>query len=293
MRVLVFGSTGQVAVELARAAALRDGLAITALSRAEADLSDPAACAAAIDRAEADCVINAAAYTAVDTAEEEETLATQINAESPGAMAAAAARRSLPFLHISTDYVFDGAQTARAWVETDPTNPQNAYGRSKLAGEAAVLAAGEQTVVIRTAWVFAAHGANFVKTMLRVGAERPELKVVDDQRGGPTAAADIASALLTIAEAFRAGRGVGGVFHFAGAPVVSWREFAAEIFAQSALPQKPAVMPIASSDWPTPAARPANSALNCSKIETVYGIAQPDWRRSLTSVIEEIEGGST
>jgi dTDP-4-dehydrorhamnose reductase len=285
LKLLVFGQSGQVATELRRLAG--PDLAIEALGRAEADLADPAACAARVAATDADAVVNAAAYTAVDKAESEEALAAVINGDAPGAMARAAAARGLPFLHVSTDYVFDGAGD-RPWREDDPVAPLGAYGRSKLAGERAVAAAGGPHVLLRTAWVFSAHGNNFVRTMLRVGATRDRLTVVDDQRGGPTAAADIAAALAVIAQRFAEGRGVSGVFHFAGAPAVSWRGFALEIFRQAHWMTAPEVAPIATADWPTPATRPANSVLDCARIAQSYGIAQPDWRLSLGRVLTEI-----
>ena len=288
LKALVFGSTGQVATELKRLGELDPTVSIVALGREQADLREPAQCAAAITASDADIVINAAAYTAVDKAEDEEALATAVNGDAPGAMAEAAARRGAPFLHISTDYVFDGSGD-RPWVETDQVDPLGAYGRSKLAGERNIAAVGGEHVILRTAWVFAAHGGNFVKTMLRVGAERPELRVVDDQRGGPTAARDIATALIAIAQAWREGRGETGVFHFSGAPETTWRRFAEAIFERAALASTPTVVPIATEDWPTPAARPKNSVLDCAKIERVYGVQQPDWRGSLDAVLREIE----
>lgn len=285
MRALIFGTTGQVARELALT--VPPGVSVTALSRAEADLSDPAACAAAIRDADASVVINAAAHTAVDKAEDEPELAYAINAAAPGAMAAAAAARGLPFLHVSTDYVFDGGP-GRAWTETDPTGPLGVYGASKLAGEQAVAAAGGAHVILRTAWVFSAHGKNFVKTMLAYGAGKPQMRVVGDQVGGPTAARDIAGALWTVAAAWRDGQGTSGVYHFAGAPSVSWAEFAAAIFAASGWSAVPELVPIATADWPTRAQRPANSVLDCRRIARDYDIAQPDWRRGLDEVIGEL-----
>lgn len=259
------------------------------VGRDRLDLTDAAGCAALIAEAEADVVINAAAYTAVDQAETDEETAFAVNAEAPGAMAQAAARRSLPFLHVSTDYVFDGAGD-RPWREDDPTSPLGVYGRSKLAGEAAVAAAGGPHVILRTAWVFAGHGGNFVATMLRVGKDRPRLTVVDDQQGGPTAAADIAATLATMAEAFVDRRGETGVFHYCGAPPVSWRRFAETIFETAGWPDLPEVAPILTADWPTPAARPKNSVLDCKRIFEAYGVEQPDWRKSLRDAVAELEG---
>ncbi len=287
MKILGFGATGQVATELARAAQAL-GVDLHQLGRNQADLADPESCAEWIAATDADVVINAAAHTAVDTAETEPAKARMINAEAPGAMARAAAQRGLPFLHISTDYVFDGSGD-RPWREDDPVAPLGVYGATKLEGEARVAAAGGPFLILRTAWVFSAHGRNFVKTMLRLGAERDALSVVADQRGGPTPAADIAAALLTIARAFQAGQGTSGVFHFAGAPPCSWADFAEAIFAAATLPHKPSVKRIATAEYPTPARRPANSILDCTRIAASYGIAQPDWRIGLAKVIRELE----
>ena len=285
MKILMFGKTGQVATEILRR---RGDHAVHALDRAEADLTDPSTCARAIADTEADLVLNAAAYTAVDRAEDDEATAMTVNAEAPGAMAEAAAAKGLPFLHISTDYVFDGAGDV-PWTEEMPTSPLGAYGRSKRAGEEAVAAAGGSHVILRTAWVHAAHGGNFVKTMLRLGAERDRLTIVDDQRGGPTAAGDIAQALLAMAEAFHGAEGTSGIYHYCGAPAVSWHGFAAEIFRQSK-GNSPEVAPIPSSEFPTKAPRPANSVLDCSKILRDYGLAQPDWKASLGQILHELEG---
>ena len=284
MRVLVFGQTGQVATELALQAGA--DIAMTCLGRDRADLSDPAACAAAIAASDADVVINAAAYTAVDKAEADEDLATTINGAAPGAMAQACAARAIPFLHVSTDYVFDGTGT-RPWQTDDPTGPLGAYGRSKLAGEQAVRAAGGPHAILRTSWVFSAHGANFVKTMLRLGAEREKLTIVADQVGGPTSAADIAAALLTMARAFHAGHATSGTYHFSGAPDVSWADFAREIFAQAGLTC--AVQDIPTSAYPTPARRPANSRMDCAALTRDFAIERPDWRISLATVLSDLK----
>jgi len=280
MTLLVFGSTGQVATELkARAPGARF------LSRAEADLSDPAACAAAIEASGASAVINAAAYTAVDRAEEEEDLATAINGASPGAMAWTCAKKGIPFVHLSSDYVFDGTGEAPREIDA-ATGPLGAYGRSKLMGEETVKSAGGSYVILRTSWVFSAHGSNFVKTMLRLGAEREKLTIVADQVGGPTAAGDIAEACLRIAGHLQETPEHRGTFHFAGAPDVSWADFAREIFAQAGL--SPVVEDIPTSAYPTPAKRPANSRLDCTGTEAVFGIPRPDWRQSLTDVLSDL-----
>lgn len=282
MKILVFGRTGQVATELAR---LLPGA--TFLGRAEADLSDPEACAAAIRANPADAIINAAAWTAVDKAETERAGAALVNAAAPGAMAREAAELGTPFLHISSDYVFDGEPIGRPRVESDPTGPVSVYGETKLEGERAVAAAGGPHVILRTAWVFSAHGRNFATTMLGLGRDREELRVVADQRGGPTSARDIAGALATIAEAYAAGNGRDGVFHYAGLPSVTWAEFADAIFEAAGWERRPRVTPITSAEWPTPARRPADSILDCSAIRAAYGIEQPDWRIALKDLIRE------
>lgn len=286
LRLLVIGRTGQVAVELQRLAG--PDLAIEALGRDRADLSDPAACAAAVAAAKADAVINAAAWTAVDRAEVDEAAAHVVNAEAPGAMARACAARGLPFLHLSTDYVFDGSG-GRPWREDDVVAPLNAYGRSKLAGERAVAAAGGPHIVLRTSLVFAGHGTNFVATMLRLGAAQRRLTVVDDQIGGPTPATAVAKALVAVARAFVEGRGVSGVFHFTGAPDVSWRRFAEAVFEAAGDP-RPEVAPISTADWPTPAARPLNARLDCAKFARRYGIGRPDWRAALAPAVAALRG---
>ncbi|SIQ70913.1 dTDP-4-dehydrorhamnose reductase [Paracoccus thiocyanatus] len=278
--LLVFGRTGQVATELRRLAP-----DASFLGRDQADLADPAACARAIRASGCGAVLNAAAHTAVDRAEAEPDLARAVNAAAPAAMAQAAAQMGVPFLHISTDYVFDGSGE-RPWVESDPTGPLGVYGATKLAGEQAVAAAGGQWAVLRTSWVFSAHGANFVKTMLRLGAERQELRVVADQHGGPTPAAAIAAASLAMLGAMRADAARGGVYHFSGAPDTSWAGFAREIMAQAGLACR--ITEIASSDYPTPARRPANSRLNCAAILRDFGISRPDWRAGLAKVLQEL-----
>ncbi|MEM0942697.1 MAG: dTDP-4-dehydrorhamnose reductase [Pseudomonadota bacterium] len=285
LKILMFGETGQVATEMRRRAG--PDLVIEALGRQAADLTDPEACAARIAATDANVVVNAAAYTAVDQAEEDLATAMVVNAEAPGAMAAAAASRGLPFLHISTDYVFDGSGT-EPWSEDAPTAPLGVYGLSKLAGEERVTAAGGPHAILRTAWVHAAHGKNFLRTMLRLGAERDRLTIVEDQRGGPTAAGDIADALITMAGAQAERRGPSGIYHFCGAPAVSWHGFATAIFEAAGMADRVEVAPIPSSAFPTKAPRPANSVLNCSKIHADYGILQPDWRQSMARILADL-----
>lgn len=280
MRLLVFGKTGQVAREIARLAP--DALC---LGRDAADLARPATIVEAIRAHPADAVINVAAYTAVDRAEEEPEGATVINGEAPGAMARACAARGIPLLHVSTDYVFDGSGAA-PWRPDDPLAPLGAYGRSKLAGELAVRATDGRYAILRTSWVFSAHGANFVKTMLRLSETRDALTVVADQIGGPTPAGAIAAALLAMAGQLVADPSKTGSYHFAGAPDVSWADFAREVFAQAG--RTIAVTDIPSSAYPTPARRPLNSRLDCASLTETFGIRRPDWRRGLAEVLNEL-----
>ena len=282
MRVLVFGKTGQVATELAR----QGGASIICLGRSDADLSDSAACAEVIAKTNTDIIINAAAYTAVDKAEDEEDYATLINGKTVAAMAASAAQRNIPFLHISTDYVFDGTGN-QAWAPSDAIAPVNAYGRSKRVGEQGVIAANGVYAILRTSWVVSSHGNNFVKNMLRLGTDRNELSIVNDQIGGPTSAADIALTLLKIAEAFYKGQGKSGIYHYASAPDTNWADFAIEIFKQADL--NVSISGIPSKEYPTPAVRPLNSRLNCDSINAVFGIERPNWQVSLGKIIQELE----
>lgn len=279
MNLLVFGKTGQVARELQRIAP-----DATYLGREDADLMNPAACAAAVTAHDADAIINAAAWTAVDKAETEEPAATTVNGEAPTAMAQAAAAKGIPFLHISTDYVFDGTGD-QPFAPDHPTGPLGAYGRSKLAGEQGVRAAGGSHLILRTSWVVSAHGSNFVKTMLRLGAERESLDVVADQIGGPTPAAAIARALLTAAKALTEGD-KGGTHHFSGTPDTSWADFARAIMAEAALSCR--INDIPSTEYPTPAKRPLNSRLDCSALTSAFGIPRPDWREGLKGIVREL-----
>ncbi len=280
MTLLVFGSTGQVAQALRRAKpearfAGRDHL----------DLGKPETIAAYIDSIAPTRVINAAAYTAVDQAETDEALATRINGDAPGAMAVACARLGVPFVHISTDYVFDGSGQV-PWQPADRTAPLGAYGRSKLAGEHAVRAAGGAAVILRTSSVFSPDGTNFVKTMIRLGASRDTLNVVADQIMGPTPASAIAAACLSIAEQLEKDPNKAGTYHFCGQPAVSWAAFARAIFAISG--QRVTVTDIPGSDYPTPAERPSNSRLDCATLTQQFGITPPDWKAALRSDVARI-----
>ena len=279
MSILVFGKTGQVARELARA----DG--VTCLGRANADLGDPEACAGMIRAHAPGAVINAAAYTAVDRAEEEEALALAINAEAPGAMAVECARLGIPFVTVSSDYVFDGSGHA-PWKPRDTPAPLGAYGRSKLAGERAVAQAGGAWAVVRTSWVVSAHGSNFLKTMLRLGTGQGGLRIVADQIGGPTPARDLADACLRVARGLQGAPDKAGIYNFAGAPDVSWADFARAIFEAAAIECR--VDDIPTEKYPTPAARPLNSRLDCTALETVFGIARPDWRKGMNEILNDL-----
>lgn len=278
MTVLVFGQSGQVAQALARFSGVR------CLSRVEADLYDGAALRQAIADHAPRAVINAAAYTAVDRAESEPELAQAVNAIAPGIMAQACADAGIPFVHISTDYVFDGSGEA-PWREDVPTGPLGVYGASKLAGEEAVRAAGGQAIILRTAWVFSATGQNFVKTMLRLSETHETLRIVADQWGGPTPAAEIARTCVTLTEAL-CGGAPGGTYHYAGAPATTWAGFAREIFAQAGRATR--VEEILSAEYPTPAQRPLNSRLDCAKLRSDFGITPPDWRTGLAAVLKEL-----
>lgn len=278
MKTLAFGRTGQVATELQLRAD------VIALDRHAADLNDPAACAAAIHAHKPDVVINAAAYTAVDRAEEDAATAQTVNADAPAAMAHACAELGIPFLHISTDYVFDGSGTT-PWKVDDTIAPLGVYGATKAAGEAAVRAAGSAHAILRTSWVFSARGANFVKTMLRLSETRDTLSVVNDQIGGPTPAGGIADALLIMARAMVGGQ-KGGTYHYAGAPPVSWECFARETFAAAGRPVT--VTGIPTTDYPTQAKRPINSRLDCSLLKTDFDISPPDWKTDLAKIVSEL-----
>jgi dTDP-4-dehydrorhamnose reductase len=279
LRIAVFGRTGQVARELARHGGT------LCLGRDVADFSDPDAVRRAASEVDAEAIVNAVAYTAVDRAETEEDLARTVNALSVGALAETAAARGLPLVHISTDYVFDG-RGDRPWRPGDPVGPLGAYGRTKLEGERAVAAAGGAHAILRTSWVFSAHGTNFLRTMLRLGAERDALRVVADQIGGPTPARGIAAACLRMAGTLARAPELSGIYHYSGAPDTSWAGFARAIFAEAGMTV--AVEDIASSDYPTPAARPGNSRLDCTGTEAAFGIPRPDWRVALAEVLADL-----
>lgn len=279
MSILVFGKTGQVATELQR---FKN---VIAVGRDEVDLTNPDAAARYILKSDVRAVINAAAYTAVDLAQTEVALATTINSDAPKAMAQVAKQKGIPFVQISTDYVFNG-QGNVAWRTTDTPAPLSAYGHSKNTSEIAIRKVGGTHAILRTSWVFSAHGSNFVKTMLRLGREREQLSIVADQIGGPTAAADIADACMKIANNLQNNPENSGTYHFCGAPNVSWADLAREIFTQADMNVR--IKNIASSDYPTAAPRPLNSRLGCASTKKAFNIQQPDWRDSLAQVLQEL-----
>lgn len=296
-RLLVVGANGQVGRELRRSlatlgeviGATREGVLDTGEACRAVDLSDPRALAALVGDTAPAAVVNAAAYTAVDKAESDRDMAFAVNGEAPGALARACAVAGIPFVHYSTDYVFDG-QGARPYREDDPTAPLGVYGASKLAGEDAVRGSGARHFIFRTAWVYGAHGHNFLRTMLRVGAERDELRVVADQVGSPTSAALIADATAAALSQVLAGPDrSGGTWHLVASGETSWHGFAEAIFDEASaaglLARVPTVVPITTADYPTPARRPAYSRLDTSRFQRDFGIDLPDWRDGLRDVI--------
>lgn len=289
VRILQFGVTGQLSQELIRQAGGHD-VAITALSRVDADLADPEGCAALVRASDADLVVIAAAYTAVDLAETEQDLAFAVNAKTPAAIAAACAETGKALVNFSTDYVFDGTK-AEAYLPNDPTAPLNVYGASKRAGEEAVLLACPRALILRTSWVVSAHGKNFVKTMMRLARGGQSPKVVDDQIGRPTSAADLAGFVLSQAAtlvAAPAGAAVFGLHHFANTGAISWRVLAQAVFDQALGAETREVAPIATADWPTPAARPERGVLDTASLETAFGVTPRPWRTALDEIIVEL-----
>jgi dTDP-4-dehydrorhamnose reductase len=288
---MVFGGGGQVGCHLLEMASTT-GHDIIGLTHAEADICDAGAVAAVIAKHAPTSIVNAAAYTAVDKAESERQRALAINRDGASLVASAAAKANIPLIHLSTDYVFDGSARL-PYKEDDKVNPQGSYATSKEAGERAVRAAHDRHLILRTAWVYGPFGTNFVKTMLRLGAEREELRVVDDQTGRPTSTEDLAGAILTLVESVeRPGFSAWGTYHYVGADTVTWYGFATMIFAEAArLGRKvPQIRPIATADFPTAAPRPAYSVLDTAKLERTFGITPRPLRTSLIATLERLLG---
>ena len=289
-RLLLFGAAGQVGAAVAAAAA-EAGFAPIALARGDCDIADADAVAEAVAGSRALFAVNAAAYTAVDRAETEAELAFAVNAAAPAYLARRCSREGIPFFHISTDYVFDGLKGS-PYLEEDPMAPLGVYGRSKAEGESAVRGALDRHLIIRTSWLYSAHGSNFVKTVMHLAAERDELRIVDDQLGSPTCAADLAGAILTIADRLSTGEAVPwGTYHYCGSGVTSWYGLARhvlEILLSRARMTSFRITPIATAQYPTPARRPPYSVLDCRRIESRFGIARPAWQASVAKTVDRL-----
>lgn len=290
MKILVTGAGGQVGSELMRRGNTR-GFQMLASDVSDLDISNQNAVNRYIENCKPDILINAAAYTAVDKAESEEELAYAINRDGAAYLAQACRKLDIPLFHISTDYVFGGKKDS-AYVETDTPNPQSVYGKSKLEGDLVIESTIENHIILRVSWVFGARGNNFVKTMLRLGKEKEELKIVADQHGSPTWAGAIASTLLDIAKRYDEGNPIQwGTYHYSSQPTTTWYEFAGTIFDQAMdlgmLEKRPKIVQICTHEFPTPAARPLNSTLDCSKIMKALRTTQPDWRTGLKEVLSE------
>ncbi|MGZ8353100.1 MAG: dTDP-4-dehydrorhamnose reductase [Allosphingosinicella sp.] len=291
MRVLVTGREGQLARSLAERGAALPGLSLETVGRPGLDLERPESIAAAIAAAAPDQVVKAAAYTAVDQAEDEPERAFRVNGAAAGEVAAAARRAGARIIQISTDYVFDG-NAEGAYPETAPTNPLGVYGRSKLEGEQRVAESNSDHLILRTAWVYSPFGRNFVRTMLNAARTRGELNVVDDQHGNPTSALDIADGILAILRGWASepALGLGQIYHLAGTGTTSWCGLARHVFAEAAALGLPAaeVRPIRTEDWPTRAARPRNSRLDCAKLERDFGYCAPPWQESVADTVRRL-----
>jgi dTDP-4-dehydrorhamnose reductase len=288
--ILVFGGNGQLGRELTRAAAVR-AAALRTLSHTEADIADASAVATALALWKPKLVVNAAAYTKVDLAETEFEEARRGNEIGPGVLAAACAGAGVPMVHVSTDYVFDGSKDG-AYRESDPVCPISAYGRSKAAGEDAVRRHLNDHVILRTAWVYSEFGHNFLKTVLRLAATRDELRIVSDQHGSPTAASELAEAVLNVAAAFAHDRTLAGTYHFTAAGVTTWHGFASRVVAVSApiTGRNPRVIPISTADFPTAAKRPANSRLDCRLFIEKFGFLPRHWTAGVDATTRALIG---
>lgn len=288
MKILCIGRDGQVARALTHRAKTK-GVDLTAKGRLDLNILDKLSLTRKLDELRPDLVINSAAFTNVDGAESEPGQARALNADAPGVVAELTDAREIPLIHLSTDYVFDGS-FSRPYSETDPVSPIGVYGHTKRLGEIAVSTQAEQHIILRTAWVYSPYGNNFVKTMLRLAAERDQISVVDDQIGNPTAALDLADAILEVCQHVREKPDGAhwGTFHIAGTGETSWAGLANATFAASRAYDGPSarVIPIPSKDYPTPAERPANSRLDTSKLLSVFGIALPEWQESLCGTVD-------
>ncbi|QNT77736.1 dTDP-4-dehydrorhamnose reductase [Entomobacter blattae] len=285
--ILVTGGNGQLATSLEKLGQAN----VKRVGRPELDLEKPQTLKAAIEKYKPDYVVNAAAWTAVDAAETNEEQAKDANCTGPRYLAELCAERQIPFIHVSTDYVFDG-EKGGPYKETDEPHPKTVYGSTKLAGEKAVLSAWERSIILRTAWVYSAHGKNFVKTMLVVGSKNPQLKVVGDQYGNPTSSDDLAKAILEIIfkiEETGWQKQYGGVFHAVGTGDATWHELAVAALQQARHhgQEMPEVLAITTEEWPTPAHRPSDSRLNTDKLQEVFGVRLPAWQESIRKIVDE------
>ena len=290
MRLLIAGWHGQIATALAEAAPKCADVTACAIGRPALDICEAKSIERALGDIRPDVVINAAAYTEVDKAESEPERAYALNRDGARLLALAAARRGVPIIHISSDYVFDGRK-ASPYVETDATAPATVYGCSKLEGEIAVMEANPKHIVLRTAWVYSPVGRNFVRTVLRLAAERGRLSIVDDRRGSPTYAPHLVEGLLALARRLSAGGGAAwGIYHAAGSGTATWCELAREVLSHSAALEGPKaeVAAIGTSDYPTPALRPANSQLDCSKLDRAFGIRLPPWQDGVAECVTRL-----
>jgi dTDP-4-dehydrorhamnose reductase len=299
MRLLIAGWQGQIARGLVEAAPACPDVKACAVGRAALDICSARSIERALSQIEPSIVINSAAYTAVDKAESDAERAFALNRDGARMLAEAAARRAIPILHISSDYVYDGRKSG-AYVEDDATAPATVFGRSKLEGEIAIKEANPRHVILRTSWIFSPTGRNFVKTMLAQAAEQSQVRVVDDQRGSPTYAPHLVAAILELARQLSARKGdkgtnegPWGVYHAAGSGTTTWRELAQEVFRCSAAHGGPTaeVAPIRSADYPTPAQRPANSQLDCAKLERTFGVRLPAWQEGVAECVERLVKG--
>lgn len=293
MKILVAGKSGQVATALARAGTSSNH-EVVCLGRPDLDVSVIETVRGAIELHRPDLVINASAYTAVDAAETEQELAFLVNETGPSNLARITSEYKTPIFHISTDYVFDGAQPM-SYAETHNVSPLGVYGTSKLAGERAIIEENQEHFIFRTAWVYSPFGKNFVKTMLRLAETRDEISVVDDQIGSPTSALDIADSLLAIATQIEVQNPTceNGIFHLAGSGIASWADLADAVIVRynERLARNVKIVRIESKDFPTPTKRPVNSRLDSSKVQRVFGIRLPEWRQSVRTCVDEILNG--